>query len=264
MSTSSDLQGQFSGALHELHAAAALSPSGMTHVSQLLSELAISDSGASREWQVRYLLDASTGHSPLYHTAALLLENGRADYIANPPGADVGGRGPVFALLARAVYVVQNHPDEFSQDDELRRRLIAVLDSPPAVVSLGNMIGELLTGKPTFAAPSRESEPTEAPKDTPTIWDHGNGTYSIDGCDPIPVSDEEDNILQVFLKDDKRMLTGELQKRSGVTNVSRVVGEIARKYNKRFSRAIEFPKPKKKRPGYYIRVRALSAVAVPA
>jgi hypothetical protein len=94
-------------------------------------------------------------------------------------------------------------------------------------------------------------ESSKQPADSPTIWHQGGRSYFIDGRDPVTVTLEEDNILTVFAKRDEARDTKRLADESGVTNVSRVMGHLAKK----FGDAVRTPGRKGKGDGYYARVR---------
>jgi hypothetical protein len=91
------------------------------------------------------------------------------------------------------------------------------------------------------------------PESTPTIWYHGNRSYSLDGQPPITVTEEEDNILTVFVdaESDSSHDTRQLTSESGVTNVARTMKQIAVK----FPGTVRMPGRKGKGSGYYVRVR---------
>ncbi|MBA4065461.1 MAG: hypothetical protein C0501_17455 [Isosphaera sp.] len=88
----------------------------------------------------------------------------------------------------------------------------------------------------------------------PTVYSHGDGSYSCDRANPYRVTDEEDAVLKAFLDTNKAMETRHLVDASGVTNVARVVGGLIERYEGRFAAAIRKPE-KKGMGGYYIRVR---------
>jgi hypothetical protein len=107
-----------------------------------------------------------------------------------------------------------------------------------------NRIGSLLLiGSPFMNSP----EPA-------TIWFHGERGYSVDGITPIVVTEEEHKILEAFLTKDTAMDTHDLENAAAVSNVSRIVRDLAAKNSSLFAPAIRSP-GKAKGTGYYIRVR---------
>lgn len=86
------------------------------------------------------------------------------------------------------------------------------------------------------------------------IVSHGGQHYSIGRCEPILVTENEDNILTAFLENPMRMQTAELEKRAGKFNVADVIHKLASKYNGQFTPAIS-PSGKAKL-GYFVRVSA--------
>ncbi len=94
----------------------------------------------------------------------------------------------------------------------------------------------------------------------PTIWHHGDRSYSRDRINPIVVTYDEDNILQTFLDSGKAMDTREVANKSGVSNVSRTIGGLCKKYAGVFVDAIRTPHDGKKGTGgYFIFVRNLDS-----
>lgn len=89
--------------------------------------------------------------------------------------------------------------------------------------------------------------------DPPTIWSHGSNAYSIDGIDPVVVTEEENCILQAFLEKKTALGTRDLESASGVNNVSRVVNKLMKKHDGVFARAGRVP-GKTKGAGYFFRV----------
>jgi hypothetical protein len=118
----------------------------------------------------------------------------------------------------------------------------------------------------------RESRPDAigAPNksDRPTIIYHGQQGadiesqtkgYSSDGLSPVVVTDEEHKILQAFMQANTALCTRDIEAKTGVSNVSRIVKSLANKYNQRFSPAIR--RPASKGHGYHIRVREAGKAA---
>jgi hypothetical protein len=93
------------------------------------------------------------------------------------------------------------------------------------------------------------------PPHAPTIWHHGDRAYSRDGINSLVVTEEEDNVLQTFLESGRAMQTRAIEDKSGVTNVSRVIGRLREGYEGVFADAIRTPGGKKGAGGYHIRVR---------
>jgi hypothetical protein len=111
---------------------------------------------------------------------------------------------------------------------------------------------------------AKAAELIEAAKPPPpAIWHHGKRAYSIDGMNSLVVTIEEDYILQTFLKAGRAMDTREIQNESGVTNVSRVIGQLCNGYGKVFAAAIRTPEGRKGSGGYLIRVRPLATSRAP-
>jgi hypothetical protein len=90
----------------------------------------------------------------------------------------------------------------------------------------------------------------------PTIWYHGERGYSHDMLSPIVVTQEEHDALQQFLKRKTSLDTRELEN-CGITNATRVIGDLADKYGKRFAVSIRTPGGEKG-VGYFIRVSAVA------
>jgi hypothetical protein len=97
--------------------------------------------------------------------------------------------------------------------------------------------------------------PQNADKDAdnlPTIWYHGEKSYSTDGNIPVIVSSEQHNLLKAFL-DGKIALDTEALSNKGVCNVAAVVDKIVEQFG-----AGPVRRPgRRKGSGYYIRVRTL-------
>lgn len=110
---------------------------------------------------------------------------------------------------------------------------------------LKNIMDALASAK--SLGPDIESEQTKA---LPTIWYHGERSYSADGGMPTLVSDEQDNILQCFLDRDIAFDTDALTNKSGTVNVAAAISRIVEKFGDSAIR-----RPKKKGDGYFIRVR---------
>jgi hypothetical protein len=100
--------------------------------------------------------------------------------------------------------------------------------------------------------PVLSNEPPPPP-DPPTIWYHGERSYSIDRLNPVTVTIEENSLLTLFVERDAALDTATLTRKSGVTNVSRVMGQLAKK----FPGAMRNPGRKGKGEGYYASVRKL-------
>jgi hypothetical protein len=106
------------------------------------------------------------------------------------------------------------------------------------------------------AAPLQIAVPTGGRALTPlphdggllTVWHHGGRSYSTDGKMPFLVPNEEHNALSAFLDRGEALDTKALEK-NGVSNVSAVMGKLAR----RFGDAVRLPKVKGE--GYFVRVR---------
>ena len=89
----------------------------------------------------------------------------------------------------------------------------------------------------------------------PTIWYHGEQSYSSDGESPINVTRECHYLLQRFLDRKQAIATKELAtgkaNENGVTNPSAVVARIIKHFG-----AGAVRQPAKKGEGYYLRVRS--------
>lgn len=96
-----------------------------------------------------------------------------------------------------------------------------------------------------FLDPSRA-----APTATPTVIHHGERSYSHAGNRPIIVSNEQHNALRAFAAAKAALDTKALEN-SGVSNVSRVMADLARK----FPGAVQFPEGKG--TGYYVAVETI-------
>jgi hypothetical protein len=90
----------------------------------------------------------------------------------------------------------------------------------------------------------------------PTIWDHGERSYSIDRVNPILVTREEDDILQTFLDQDRAYDSTGLTTETGCKNISRAITDLQAHYNAVFAAAIRAPGARGA-GGYFIRVRSL-------
>jgi hypothetical protein len=101
-------------------------------------------------------------------------------------------------------------------------------------------------------APS-ETPPVEV---TPTIWFHAERQYSIDGKTPMKVSEELDNVLQVFLESQLAMDSTDIENNSGVNNASRAMSNLVAFSNGIFKSAVRIPTGKSQ-GGYYVRVQRL-------
>jgi hypothetical protein len=99
-------------------------------------------------------------------------------------------------------------------------------------------------------APSPRGRPRAQP---PTIWYHGEQSYSKDRKRPVAVSDDMHNILKQFLDRDLALTTKQLQKGSPhfyISNVATVIKKLETQFG---TQAI--CRPVKKGAGYCIRVR---------
>lgn len=96
------------------------------------------------------------------------------------------------------------------------------------------------------------------PPEVPTVWSHGDRTYSRDGRNPYVVTAEEDYVLQAFLQRGTAMDTRDLETASGVTNIPRVIGRLIEGYQGQFAAAIRTPNGKKNAGGYFVRVRSVT------
>jgi hypothetical protein len=82
-----------------------------------------------------------------------LLELGLDHAVARIPGRDVTGRREVIELLERALYLIREYPDHFSQDAELTRLAETVRDLPIALRFLPDVFGEIRTDASMDADP---------------------------------------------------------------------------------------------------------------
>ena len=85
----------------------------------------------------------------------------------------------------------------------------------------------------------------------PTIWYHGERSYSTDGRNPSNVSPEQHNILRAFLDNDVAIGTRALESK-GVSNVPAVITKLCKKFGEG-----SVQRPVHKGDGYFIRVRSL-------
>jgi hypothetical protein len=100
--------------------------------------------------------------------------------------------------------------------------------------------------------PSTVLEEIATPAATiPTIWYHGEQSYSTDGKNPCNVSLEQHNLLRAFLDNDVAIGTRELEAK-GVSNVPAVISKLCKKFGDG-----PVQRPARKGDGYYIRVRSL-------
>jgi hypothetical protein len=84
----------------------------------------------------------------------------------------------------------------------------------------------------------------------PTVWYHGDRSYSLDGRDSITVSIEQHNFLRAFLDREISLDTKSL-KDCGVSNPAKVARDLAEKY----PGTIRRPGREKKGQGYRVRVK---------
>lgn len=135
-------------------------------------------------------------------------------------------------------------------DDSLCNRMNAKLvESLEAVRRMKLLAEPLLTQAQTRC----DGEPQLLP----TIWSHGERSYSIDGHNQFAVSDEHDNILNAFCEARRAMEASELERLSGCTNVARAIGSLKTFHSGVFSPAIRAAE-KKGRGGHFIRVLPIS------
>jgi hypothetical protein len=153
------------------------------------------------------------------------------------------------------------------QDDDEWRRLaaLAVRDLVEFKSRLGRLARQPASGEPaqvpsgtTPATTEEQTASDECERQNSTIerdviLAHAKAMYSINGCNPILVSDDEDNVLLVF-RATPAMNTPVLQERSGVDDPDKVIGRLATKYKKRFAPAIDRP-GNRGGGGFYIRIR---------
>ncbi len=95
--------------------------------------------------------------------------------------------------------------------------------------------------------------PNDRSKTTPTIIWHGEKSYSIDGFEPISVTDSEHAVLNEFVNSPS-MDTEALTKNSGNNRAPRVLRQLTKKYDGRFAPAIKLPGIKG-RGGYAVAIR---------
>lgn len=87
--------------------------------------------------------------------------------------------------------------------------------------------------------------------DKPTIWYHGERSYSLDGTTPEVVGEEMHNLLRAFLDHDRSLATKAL---TGVSNPATAVTNVERMFG---PGPVTRPKSRgRKKGGYYIRVRS--------
>jgi hypothetical protein len=87
----------------------------------------------------------------------------------------------------------------------------------------------------------------QTPDLPPTVWHHGNRSYSLDGHNPVTVSDQQNAALAAFLSAGTALDTRTLET-CGISNVSRVMAEI----EERFPGTVR--KPVHRGEGYFVRV----------
>ena len=97
-------------------------------------------------------------------------------------------------------------------------------------------------------AVNANSSPLVVPDALPTVYYHGERSYSLDGKSPTVVSNEQHQVLKEFLDKDHALTTDALK--NAVGNVSNVLSKLS----KRFGAAVRLPGPNKG-DGYFIRVR---------
>jgi hypothetical protein len=99
--------------------------------------------------------------------------------------------------------------------------------------------------------PSTVPEVAASAAAMPTIWYHGERSYSTDGRNPCNVSPEKHNLLRAFLDNDVAIGTRELEAK-GVSNVPAVISKLCKTFGDGLVQ-----RPARKGDGYYIRVRSL-------
>jgi hypothetical protein len=87
----------------------------------------------------------------------------------------------------------------------------------------------------------------------PTVWWHGERSYSQDGKNPTTFGLNEDYILQAFMRTGTSLATQELKEKSGMQgNLAKVMKQLEKKLGAAVRR------PGVKGPGYFIPVRPLA------
>lgn len=89
--------------------------------------------------------------------------------------------------------------------------------------------------------------------DEPTIYRHGERSYSIDGRNPICVSYESDKILMAFLEKKVSMTAADITKATSVDNSPRAIATLEKYADGIFKPSIR--RPIDKGIGYFIRVK---------
>jgi hypothetical protein len=135
--------------------------------------------------------------------------------------------------------------DELCAVIELEHRA-AVSDPSADNASSPKLLQSVATAK-SNKPPAKRRKKKKSPE--PTIWYHGDRSYSADRKSPISVTREQHNILKCFLDHNRSLTTEELGKTT--SNVSAVVTKLA----ERFGSAVQ--QPLRKGDGYFIRVRTL-------
>lgn len=120
----------------------------------------------------------------------------------------------------------------------------------PTIEDLERTVAEVKALVLAHVVPAGGTDPSN-----PTIWHHGELSYSHDGATPVKVTFTDDCILQVFLEANDSLNTPEIERRSGVNNVSRAVTHLCKAYGGKFAPAIH--RPLRRGGGYFICVRPL-------
>jgi len=148
----------------------------------------------------------------------------------------------------------------FTRSLPILSRLLGIV-CPREVIADGVAFNELSLAVQNWLVDARQplTEATPATKkldpESATIWYHGEQGYSADQANPVAVTLNEHAILAVYLKCDTALSEPQLENKSGVPSIPKVLKRLCDNYDGRFAAAIRTPEGRKSSGGYHIRVR---------
>jgi hypothetical protein len=107
---------------------------------------------------------------------------------------------------------------------------------------------------PSAAGGPSPSSPSESAQDPGTIWAHGSGAYSIGGSEPYSLSNQMDEVLQLFMRDRTALTGKQIRAACGCSNPSKVISDLKKVHGGRFASGIRTPGTQGKDGGFFIRV----------
>jgi hypothetical protein len=130
-------------------------------------------------------------------------------------------------------------------------RSLAQIQVPNEQAIKSGMEAEFNRAVVVLNAPLQATAPGVAA--TPVIYSHGDKQYSTDGKNPIRVSENEENVLQVFSKY-QAVKEPDLVKMANLENAAKVFRDLGKKYNGVFKDAL-IPPGGKGKGGYRATVK---------